>query len=118
MASQDGSTNKAPIFDGTNFVFWKVRMRTYLMSLGADVWEIVETGYRKPVLVISKDEKTAFTFNAKAMNVILSGLAKSEFVKVMHLQTAKDMWEKLTNSYEGNKKVRDAKLQTHRSRFE
>jgi len=36
----------------------------------------------------------------------------------MHLQTAKDMWEKLIGSYEGNKKVKDAKLQTHRLRFE
>jgi len=75
MASQDGSINKAPILDGTNFAFWKVRMRIYLMSLGADVWEIVETGYTKPALVVTRDEKSAFTFNAKAMNAILSGLA-------------------------------------------
>ena len=88
------------------------------MSLGADVWEIVETGYKKPALVESKDEKSAFTFNAKAMNAILSGLAESEFVKVMHLETAKDMWDKLVNSYEGNEKVKDAKLQSHILKFE
>jgi hypothetical protein len=118
MTSHDGSTNKAPIFNGTNFAFWKVRMRTYLMSLGADVWEVVETGYTKPTVFLSKDEKLEFTFNAKAMNAILSGLAESEFVKVMNLQTAKEMWEKLISSYEGNEKVKDAKLQTHRLRFE
>ena len=49
MASQDRSIKKAPIFDGKNFAFWKVRMRTYLMSLGVDVWEVVETGYAKPI---------------------------------------------------------------------
>jgi hypothetical protein len=118
MTSHDGSTNKAPIFNGTNFAFWKVRMRTYLMSLGADVWEVVETGYTKPTVFLSKDEKLEFTFNAKSMNTILSGLAESEFVKVMNLQTAKEMWEKLISSYEGNEKVKDAKLQTHRLRFE
>jgi hypothetical protein len=118
MTSHDGSTNKAPIFNGTNFAFWKVRMRTYLMSLGADVWEVVETGYTKPTVFLSKDEKLEFTFNAKAMNAILSGLAESEFVKVMNLQTAKEMWEKLISSYEENEKVKDAKLQTHRLRFE
>jgi hypothetical protein len=118
MTSHDGSTNKAPIFNGTNFAFWKVRMRTYLMSLGADVWEVVETGYTKPTVFLSKDEKLEFTFNAKAMNAILSGLAESEFVKVMNLQTTKEMWEKLISSYEGNEKVKDAKLQTHRLRFE
>jgi hypothetical protein len=31
------STNKAPLFNGTNFAFWKVRMRTYIMALGAVV---------------------------------------------------------------------------------
>jgi hypothetical protein len=52
------------------------------------------------------------------MNAILSGLAKAEFVKVMHLGTAKEMWDKLINSYEGNEKVKDAKLQTYRIQFE
>ena len=58
MTSQEGgSTNKAPLFDGTNFSFWKVRMRTHLMSLGADVWEVVETGYTKPIVLANKDDK-------------------------------------------------------------
>ena len=77
MASEDGSINKASIFDGTSLAFSKVRMRTFIISLGADVWEIVEIGYKKPALVESKDEKSAFTFNAKAMNAILGGLAES-----------------------------------------
>jgi len=106
------------MFDGTNFALWKVRMRTYLMSLGADVWEVVEIGYTKPVVFASKDDKLEFSFNAKAMNAILNGLAESEFVKVMHLDSAKAMWDKLINSYGGNEKVRDAKLQTYRLKFE
>jgi hypothetical protein len=36
----------------------------------------------------------------------------------MHLQTAKEMWDKLIHSYEGNEKVKDAKLQTFRLQFE
>jgi hypothetical protein len=48
------------------------------------------------------------------MNAILNGLAEVEFVKVMHLQTAKEIWDKLINNYEGNEKVKDAKLQTYR----
>jgi hypothetical protein len=44
MASHEGtSASNPPLFDGTNFVFWKVRMRTHLMALGADVWDVVET---------------------------------------------------------------------------
>jgi hypothetical protein len=119
MTSHEGtSTNKPPLFDGTNFVFWKVRMRTYIMALGVDVWDVVETGYIKHVVLASKDDKLEFSFNSKAMNVILNGIAKVEFVKVMHLESAKAMWDKLISSYEGNKKVKDAKLQTYRLKFE
>jgi hypothetical protein len=31
------STNKAPLFNGKKFAFWKVRMRTYIMDSGVDV---------------------------------------------------------------------------------
>jgi hypothetical protein len=119
MTSHEGtSVTRPPLFDGMNFSFWKVRMRTYLMALGADVWDVVETGYIKPVVLASKDDKLEFSFNAKGMNAILNGLAEAEFVKVMHLQTAKEMWDKLINNYEGNEKVKDAKLQTYRVQFE
>ena len=36
----------------------------------------------------------------------------------MHLEFAKEMWDKLISSYEGNEKVKDAKLQTYRLQFE
>jgi hypothetical protein len=119
MTSHEGtSATKPPLFDGTNVSFWKVRMRTYLMALGADVWDVVETGYIKLVALASKDDKLEFIFNDKGMNAILNGIAEAEFVKVMHLQTAKEMWDKLISSYEGNEKSKDAKLQTFRLKFE
>jgi hypothetical protein len=113
MRSYEGtSASKPPRFDGTNIAFWKIRMRTYLMALGADVWDVVETRYTNTVVLASKDDKLEFSFNAKGMKVILNGLAEAEFVKVMHLDTTKAMWDKLISSYEGNEKVKDAKLQT------
>jgi hypothetical protein len=75
---------------------------------------LVKTGYVNPVVLANKDDKIKFNFNAKDMNVILSGLAKAEFVKVIHSKTSKDMWDKLNRSYEGNEKVKDAKLQTYK----
>jgi hypothetical protein len=52
------------------------------------------------------------------MNSILSGLVEANFVKVMHLESSKEMWDKLISSYEGNEKVKYAKLQTYRLKFE
>jgi hypothetical protein len=114
MTIHDGiSTNRPPLFDQTNFAFWKIRMRTHLMSLGVDVWDVVETRYVKLVVLASKDDKMEFSFNEKAMNAILNGLAEAYFVKVMHCDSTKFMWDMLISSYEGNEKVKDAKLQTH-----
>ena len=58
MTSYEGtSSNKVPLFDGTNFSFWKVRMRTCLMSLGDDVWDVADIGYVNPVVLASKYDK-------------------------------------------------------------
>jgi hypothetical protein len=119
MSSHEGnSTNKASLFNGTKFYFWKVRMRTYIMPLGADVWDVVEIGYVNPVVLANKDDMVEFSFNAKAMSSIMSGLVEAKFVKVMNLETAKEMWDKLISSYEGNEKVKDTNLQTYRVQFE
>jgi hypothetical protein len=93
-------------------------MRTYIMALGADVCDVVDIGYVKPVALANKDDKLEFIFNSKATNVILSGLAEEEFVKFMHLEIVRQMWDKLIISYEGNEKVKDARLQTYKVNFE
>jgi hypothetical protein len=79
---------------------------------------VVETGYVNLVVLNNKDDKIEFSFNTKAINAILSGLTEAEFVKVTHLETTKEMWEKIISSYEGNEKVKDTKLQTYRLQFE
>jgi hypothetical protein len=56
--------------------------------------------------------------NSKAKGIILRSLDDSVFVKVMHCNTAKYLWDKLQNIYEGDTKVKGAKLQTLRSNFE
>ena len=38
------SLNTPPLFDGSNYTFWKVRMRTFLCSIDKSVWDAVENG--------------------------------------------------------------------------
>jgi hypothetical protein len=119
MTSHDeNSTDRPPLFDGTNFSFWEIGMKKKLMSLGVDVWDVIEMGYVKPVVLASKYDKLEFRFNAKEINSILSGLAEAEFVKFMHCDSEKAMWDKLISSYEGNEKVKGEKIQTHGLKFE
>eukprot|EP00253_Pinus_taeda_P022119 PITA_22119 len=89
---------KPPIFDGTNFVYWKVRVTTYLQSLGTEVWDIIDTGYTFPSATpMDLAEKKQFETNANAVNTLLGCLLQSEFVKVKRakLQTLRMQYENL-----------------------
>ena len=45
-------------------------------------------------------------------------LTNSVFTKVMHCNSAKEIWDKLDNIYEGDEKVKRTKLQVYRGQFE
>jgi hypothetical protein len=49
--------------------------------------------------------------------VILNVLENSLYVKVMHCDSAKDIWDNLHNIYEGDDIVKGGKLQTYRGKF-
>ena len=65
------------IFDGTNFVYWKVRIIAYIQSLGTEVWGIVETGYTFPSATPTDSAgKKPYETNAKAINTLLGSLSQ------------------------------------------
>ena len=79
MSNQDGTASiKPPLFNGSNLIFWKIRMRSYLQSMGADVWAIVERGYQYPAAVpTDPTEKKNYETNAKAVNALMRNLTGS-----------------------------------------
>jgi hypothetical protein len=48
----------------------------------------------------------------------LNGLNETIFSKFAHCKSAKEIWDKLRNIYEGDTKVKATKLQTYRGQFE
>jgi hypothetical protein len=48
----------------------------------------------------------------------MNALVDSVYVKVMHCNSAKEIWEKILNVYKGDAKVKEAKLQTYIGQFE
>eukprot|EP00253_Pinus_taeda_P016555 PITA_16555 len=108
---------RPPVFDGRNFTHWKIRTTTYLQSLGAEVWGIVESGYNFASTVpTDAAEKKQYEQNAKAVTILLGSLTQSEFMKIMHYKSVKEIWDKIILSYEGDEQVKRAKLQTLRNR--
>ena len=53
-------------------------MRSYLQSLGADLWAIIEGGYQYPATVPTDPrERKNYETNEKAVNVLLGSLIES-----------------------------------------
>lgn len=68
----DFSTNEALRFDGSKYFSLKIRMQTYLMSLGYDVWSAIENGYTTPKTPpVDTDGKRLNNNNYRAKNAIL-----------------------------------------------
>lgn len=115
------SLNAPPYFDGSNYAFWKVRMRAFLCSIDESVWDAVEIGWTKPEAAKSTWDKAALAAsnaNSKALNAIFCGVSPDEFHRISHITIAKEAWEILETTYEGTKKVKDTKLQMLTTRFE
>ena len=67
------SLNAPPYFDGSNFAFWKVRMRAFLCSIDETVWDAIDIGWTRPEVAKSTCDKAALTAsnaNSKALNAI------------------------------------------------
>jgi len=104
-------------FDGTNYGYWKARMRFFLNSI--DVWKILETCWIKPEETdeITITQTSARLSNDKALHAICQALSPSEFARISNFEIAKDAWQIIETTYEGTQLVKFAKLQMLISKF-
>ena len=90
---QSQSLNAPSYFDGSNYAFWKVRMRAFLCSIDEAVWDAVEIGWTKPEAAKSTWDKAALAAtnaNSKALNAIFCGVSPDEFHRISHITVAKE----------------------------
>ena len=110
-----------PLFDSTNYAYWKVRMRTFLQSLDEKVWQAMEIGWTKPIEAPADwdDAKIkAANINSRALNALFSAINNEEFKNISSTKTVKEAWTIFKTSYEGTKVVKDSKFQKLTTSFE
>src|SRR5688500_3753392 len=93
---------KPPHFDGEDYGFWSHKMHSHLFSLHPSIWEIVENGMKfdssdSPMLINEQIHR-----NAQATTVLLASLCREEYNKVSGLDNAKQIWDTLRISHDGN----------------
>jgi hypothetical protein len=102
---------KPPHFDGEDYSFWSHKMRSHLFSLHPSIWDIVENGMHfdstdNPVFINEQIHK-----NAQATTVLLVSLCRDEYNKMSGLDNAKQIWDTLKISHEGNDATMTTKME-------
>jgi len=66
-----------PLFNVTNFMFWKVIIISYFQELGADVWENIGSGNQYLTSISTNNAgNKQYKNNVKDVDVILGVLAE------------------------------------------
>ncbi|VFQ96162.1 unnamed protein product [Cuscuta campestris] len=110
------STTRPPLFYGTNYTYWKERMRIFIQSNNFLLWRIIKNGEEVPMKKVgettvpkTEDEYDAQDIkkienNANAINILYCAVNPDDYRKISCCSTAKDMWDKLEITYEGEQK--------------
>jgi hypothetical protein len=93
---------KPPHFDGEDYGFWSHKMRSHLFSLHPSIREIVENGMQFDSTDSHLFINEQIHKNAQATTVLLASLCMDEYHKVSGLDNAKQIWDTLRISHEGN----------------
>ena len=124
------SVQKAIVLNADQYGHWKARMKQMIRGINEDAWTAVEIGWEEPTIVTgdgknpkpkedwSEAERNASKFNAKALSVIFGAVEAEQFQLIQGSTSAKEAWEILLNSFEGDESVKRTRLDHLGSQFE
>ena len=79
-----------PVFDGTEYPYWKNKMRMHLEAIDVDLWYVVKNGVPKAGEgVTAADVKKFVQLDSTAKNIICGHLTKGQYGRVSALETSK-----------------------------
>ena len=86
-----------PTFDGTDYPYWKNKMRMHLEAIDNDLWYVVENGVPSVTPSLNAaDVKRFKQLDSQAKNIICGHLSKGQYGRVSALETAKLIWDRLS----------------------
>ncbi|VFQ78083.1 unnamed protein product [Cuscuta campestris] len=116
------STTRPPLFNGTNYAYWKERMRIFIQSNDYDSWLVIKHGETVPTKIVdgilvpkleteyTSNDKKKMQLNARAINFLYCAVNPDDYRKISRCKTANEMWNKLEVTYEGTSQVKDSKI--------
>ncbi|GJZ47255.1 zf-CCHC domain-containing protein [Tanacetum coccineum] len=115
---------RPPLFESDGFIYWKNRFETYVKSKDLDLWHVITYGDFPPIQnnpETKKDEivpfdkqnddlKKKLAKNNEAKMVIYNALPRKEYERIFMCKTAKEIWDTLLITHQGNSQVKDNKI--------
>ena len=103
---EGGSVQRPPLLDGTNYSYWKARMKAFIKSVDEKAWKAILTGWDhpmtrndkresvlKPEVEWTANEDKLANNNSKALNAIFNAVDANQFKLISTCETAKEAWE-------------------------
>jgi hypothetical protein len=107
---------KPPTFDGEDYSRWSDMMKYHLTSLHKSIWDVIEFGVQVPSIGdedYDVDEVAQIEhFNSQATTILLTSLSREEYYKVQGLKSAKEIWDVLKTTHEGDEVTKIIKRET------
>jgi hypothetical protein len=106
------STNRPPLFNSSDYSYWKTRMTTYIKGQDYLIWKIIVNGPHVPTKIVEEQEipkqeiewdendVKLIELNYKAMNCLYCAFDSKEFDEISSCNSAKEIWERLETTYE------------------
>jgi hypothetical protein len=66
---------------------------------------------------VTQSELQRYENNYKALNLITTALGRNVYDRVVHLETAHDVWLKLCNTYEGSSVIKSSRRDTYNMQY-
>ncbi|GJY49866.1 zf-CCHC domain-containing protein [Tanacetum coccineum] len=118
------SMQTPPLFESDGFIYWKNRFKTYVKLKDLDLWHVITYGDFPPIQYnpeTKKDETVSFdkqnddlkkklAKNNDAKMVIYNALPHKEYERIFMCKTAKEIWDTLLITHQGNSQVKDNKI--------
>ncbi|GJV75621.1 zf-CCHC domain-containing protein [Tanacetum coccineum] len=118
------SMQRPPLFESDGFIYWKNRFETFVKSKDLDLWHVITYGDFPPIQYnpeFKKDETVSFdkqnddlkkklAKNNEAKMVIYNTLPRKEHEIIFMCKTAKEIWDTLLITHQGNSQVKDNKI--------
>nr|GEV94984.1 zf-CCHC domain-containing protein/DUF4219 domain-containing protein/UBN2 domain-containing protein [Tanacetum cinerariifolium] len=118
------SMQRPPLFESDKFIYWKNIFETYVKSKDLDLWHVITDGDFLPIQnnpetkndeIVSfhkqnDDLKKKLAKNNKAKMVIYNALPRKEYERIFMCQTAKEIWDTLLITHQGNNQVKANKI--------